>query len=89
MVNYTMEELIPVVGKLAEKYTSGESTSITYETAEQLMGAVLYCIQELEESGYNSLILNGEMMTAQKAYEIGALYVEEKVKKHWIYIMRY
>lgn len=80
-MDYTMEELIPVVGKLAEKYTAGDSTSITYETAEQLMGAVLYCIHELEESGHNSLILNGETMTAQKAYEIGVLYVEEKVKK--------
>ena len=37
-----MEELVPIVGKLAEKYTSHESTSITYEKAEQLMGAVLY-----------------------------------------------
>lgn len=81
MMEYTIEELVPVVGKLAEKYTAGESTSITYEMAEQLMGAVLYCIHELEESGYNSLILNEEMMTAQKAYEIGALYVEEKAKK--------
>lgn len=43
-MEYTMEELVPVVGKLAEKYTAYESTSITYEKAEQLMGAVLYCI---------------------------------------------
>ena len=27
---------------------SGESTSITYEKAEQLMGAVIYCIREWE-----------------------------------------
>lgn len=43
------EELVSVVGKLAEKYTSGESTSVTYETAEKLMGAVLYCIREAEQ----------------------------------------
>lgn len=42
------EELVSVVGKLAEKYTSGESTSVTYETAEKLMGAVIYCIREAE-----------------------------------------
>ncbi len=40
--NYTMEELVPIVGKLAEKYTAYESTSITYEKAEQLMEAALY-----------------------------------------------
>ena len=43
-----MEELVPIVGKLAEKYTSFESTSISYEKAEQLMGAVLYSIHEWE-----------------------------------------
>ncbi len=46
MVNYEMEELVPIVGKLAEKYTAFESTSVSYEKAEQLMGAVLYCIHE-------------------------------------------
>ena len=44
---YTMEELVPIVGRLAEKYCAGESSSVTYEKAEQLMGAVLYCIHEV------------------------------------------
>ena len=43
-MNYEMEELVPLVGKLEEKYTGHESTSITYEKAEQLMEAVIYCI---------------------------------------------
>ena len=33
-MNYEMEELVPIVGKLAEKYTGYESTSITYEKAD-------------------------------------------------------
>lgn len=37
---YSMEELLPVVAWLTRKYTSNESTSITYEKARQLMGAV-------------------------------------------------
>ncbi len=49
-MNYTMEELIPIAGELVEKYTAFESTSVTYEKAEQLMGAVLYCIHEAELS---------------------------------------
>ena len=44
-MHYEMEELIPIVGRLAEKYTANESTSVTYEKAEQLMGAVLYCMR--------------------------------------------
>ena len=45
---YTMEELIVIVGKLAEQYTSGESTSITYERARQFMEAVIYCISHIK-----------------------------------------
>ncbi|MGN0152484.1 MAG: DUF6179 domain-containing protein [Wujia sp.] len=47
--HYEMEELIPIVAYLTEKYTSGESTSITYERASQFMEAVIYCIREYEE----------------------------------------
>lgn len=79
-MEYEMEELVPIVGKLAEKYTAYESTSITYEKAEQLMGAVLYCIQELKEINSNSLAAN-EKMPAQRAYEIGAAYVGKKTEK--------
>ena len=79
-MDYEMEELVPIVGKLAEKYTSHESTSITYEKAEQLMGAVLYCIHELWESSGNALSLN-KKLSAQRAYEMGAAYVREKTGK--------
>lgn len=48
------EDLVSIVGKLAEKYTLGESTSVTYETAEKLMGAVIYCIREAERNGCDS-----------------------------------
>ena len=47
-MNYKMEELVPIVAKLAEEYTAGESTSITYEKAQQLMEAVIYSIHEGE-----------------------------------------
>lgn len=80
LMEYEMEELVPIVGQLAEKYTSHESTSITYEKAEQLMGAVLYCIHELKEISGNSPTLNGKI-PAQRAYEIGVAYVREKTEK--------
>ena len=35
-MDYGMSELVPIVGKLAEKYTGHEHTSISYEKAEQL-----------------------------------------------------
>lgn len=45
---YKMEELVPIVGQLAGEYTGHASTSVTYETAEQLMEAVLYCIRQAQ-----------------------------------------
>lgn len=79
-VNYEMEELVPIVGKLVRKYTSCGSTSVSYEKAEQLMGAVLYCLEELEKSGNYSLV-SAEGMTAEQAYAAGLGCVKEKVKR--------
>lgn len=89
---YKMEELVPVVGKLVQRYTAGESTSVTYEKAEQLMGAVLYCIRELayEERGDYScekgqqkcdILAGQERLPAQQAYERGLACVEKKVRQ--------
>lgn len=79
-MDYEMEALLPIVGKLAEKYTAGESTSVPYEKAEQFMGAVLYCIQESVQFHQNSMI-SKEGLSVQAAYESGKMYVEEKTKK--------
>ena len=76
---YQMEELIPIVGKLAEKYTGIESTSISYEKAEQLMEAVLYCIGKAEDKGPYALAADGEV-SAQELYRLGKANLEEKVK---------
>ena len=78
-MDYEMEELVPLVGKLVEKYTGHESTSITYEKAEQLMEAVIYCICEGEQAVKNPLTA-AQKMPAQQAYEIGLTCVREKVK---------
>lgn len=74
-----MDALVKIVGKLAGKYTAGESTSVTYEKAEQLMEAVLYCIREAEETGENSALREREK-SVERAYEEGLLCVERKVK---------
>lgn len=78
MMEYTMEELVPIVRKLAEKHHGYESTSMTYEKAEQLMEAVLYCIRETEQI---NALLPEEKPSAQTAYETGAKAVKEKTKR--------
>jgi len=49
-----MEELIPTLAELTDKYTSKESTSVSYNTAKQLMNAVIYCINEIDSSTYEA-----------------------------------
>lgn len=78
-MKYEMEDLIPLVGYLAQKYTSGESTSVTCEKAEQLMEAVLYCIREAEQETEHAVLVP-ERMKVEKMYHIGAEVVERKTK---------
>ncbi|MGN0482924.1 MAG: DUF6179 domain-containing protein [Lachnospiraceae bacterium] len=75
---YTMEELLPIVGKLADEFTSKESSSVTYERARQLMNAVIYCIAHLETNEH--LPANQHVLPAEEAYQIGYQAVIEKVK---------
>ena len=77
MPGYEMAELMPVVAELARKYTSGESSSVTYETARHLMEAVLYCIGELESG---NLPVGEGALPAGQAYRLGCERVREKVK---------
>lgn len=75
---YKIEELLPIVAELAEKYTSKESTSISYERANQLMEAVLYCIHQNEES--NSLC-DRAGLSARRVYQSGYEKLVKKVKE--------
>ncbi len=88
-MDYKMEELIPVVSRLAEKYTAFEDSSVTYEKAEQLMEAVLYCIRELERSDENLIAVGKELCSAQQAYETGYMYVKKRPERRWRCIMNF
>lgn len=81
---YDMEELLPIVKELSEKCTSKESTSVTYEKAQQLMEAVIYCINEIEcydRSDLNQVFDNKSSLQAREAYQIGYELVLKKVQK--------
>ena len=79
-MNYEIEELVPIVARLAECYTSKESTSISYDKAQQLMEAVMYCIHECERTQYPAMV-SADGISAQQMYEMGRRLVEEKVKQ--------
>lgn len=77
-IEYEMEELVPLVAKLSEKYTSKESTSVSYETARQLMEAVMYCINE---SVSDQTLVSSQRLSAAEAYKYGYEALVEKVKR--------
>ena len=76
-MDYQMEELLPVVSELAQKYAGYESTSITYEKAQSLMEAVLFCLNEYNNSNTNSLAHKD--ISVNEQYNIGAKLLSEKV----------
>lgn len=78
MNDYQMEELIPIVAGLAEKYTSKQSTSIAYEKARQLMEAVVYCIKQCED---NNQLATIDKVSARDAYFYGYEILLGKVKQ--------
>ena len=80
---YTMEELVPLVGKLAGSYAGYESSSVSYEKAQQLMEAVLYCIREAREmsSCSQNEVASAADRNAEQTYQTGFDMVKQKVSK--------
>lgn len=74
-MGYEAADLLLVVRDLAERYTGRSSTSVSYETARQLMEAVLYCIGEAGKAenatAHSREVAGGERLTAQEAYRRG------------------
>lgn len=74
---YPMEEIMPVVSELAQKYTGCDHSSVTYERAQMLMEAVVYCINEDGRQEGNALA--EKSIPAREAYENGRKIVADKV----------
>lgn len=77
-MDYQMEELLPIVSELAQKYTGYENTSITYEKAQSLMEAVLFCLNEYNNSYADSLVKKD--ISVKEQYNIGTKLLSEKVE---------
>lgn len=78
---YALEDLVPVVARLTEEFTSGESTSVTYERARMLMEGVIYCIRHFYETNNEAVVIAAERISAKEAYQQGYEIVCQKVQK--------
>ncbi len=80
MMRFEMDELLPIVADLAQQYTKGANTSVTYEKARQFMEAVLYCIGMCEKNILeNQLPVSGDNLSARDAYRAGYRAAARKV----------
>lgn len=77
---FNMEELIPIVAKLADKYVSSESSSVSYEMAEHFMSTVIFTICEQSALDSEAAAMS-KKRTARQAYEEGYDKLVKKVKK--------
>lgn len=73
-----IEDVLPMVAELTDKYTSKDSSSVTYETARMLMGAVIYCIKEWERSGTRLPAASKDEEYWRRAYQLGGEAVKDK-----------
>lgn len=76
---YPMEEVMVIVSELAWKYTGSDHSSVTYEKAQMLMEAVMYCIREYEHYKDNALLV--KQAPVKETYERGRQIVMDKLKK--------
>lgn len=84
-MEYEIEELLPIVAKLTDQYTSMESSSVPYETARIFMEAVIYCIEECFQSEQEQAISGIKKPDVLLLYERGCKIVIEKAHeaKKW------
>lgn len=76
---YEMEELLPVLAWLTDKYTSKESSSVPYEAAGVLMEAVMYCIRESLAGDDETILPAARKLPAMEMYQRGYQMVLDKV----------
>lgn len=75
-MDYKMEDLLPIVSRLARKYAGCDNTSISYEKAQMLMEAVIYCLDEYWDPSSGKVSCRD--ISVEEQYMLGAKLVLEK-----------
>lgn len=79
-IEYSPEEIYSVALGLLKKYTSNESSSVPIETAQQLVSAVIYCIELLHQTDHNEIVTKRKI-SVNEAYQLGYNRIVEKMKE--------
>lgn len=82
--NFMNNDIIYLLGERVEKFTMGDSTSVTKETAERILGSILYCIKSDSNNTIKNLdksLIKKENLDIRTAFYNGLLIKKEKIKK--------
>ena len=79
-------DIISLLGERVEKFTMRDSTSVTKETAERILGSILYCIKSdsnntIKNSSLDKSLIKEENLDIRTAFYNGLLIKKEKIKK--------
>ena len=66
---FDMEDLLPIVARLTDEYTSKESSSVTFERARKLMAAVMYAMAHFETR--TTSLMGQNDLSAEEVYKLG------------------
>ena len=80
-MEFTLEELLPLLQKRVRKYTGNDSTSVPYETAREILSSILYCIAEydrhLQSTGH--ALASADAPDAELCFRQGLALEKEKL----------
>lgn len=81
----TLQSLLPIIEMMVNKQSSMESTSITFEKAEQYMGAILYTIEVYNQAASSTKtdttsLLPIDELSLRQQYELGVNQVLQLLK---------
>lgn len=81
-MEFTLEELLPLLQKRVRKYTGNDSTSVPYETAREILSSILYCIAEYDRhlQGTGHALASADAPDAELCFRQGLALEKEKLK---------
>ena len=79
-------DIISLLRERVEKFTIEDSSSVTKETAERILGSILYCIKSdsnntIKNSSLDKSLIKEENLDIRTAFYNGLLIKKEKIKK--------
>ncbi|SFR76801.1 DUF6179 domain-containing protein [Anaeromicropila populeti] len=83
MIEHTMEEILPLLARQVNRYTSGDSSSVTNETAKDILASIYYCMDAYEKAGTENQLqeIICQREAPEMVFEKGLIIEKRKFQK--------